>query len=160
MSEENKVVEAEVVETKEETKEEKTEEKKENGFKKFFGKVKQNVNDSILESKKESNYDAEHAEFKAYTKDALLAKRISGEVSEGFLTCFGKVELPKGSVIIDKDNKAYYVTTTEKATVTSKVDGTTYECEGTKIGLDENVEEVNVIRADSRYFIFKGEDKK
>ena len=39
------------------------------------------------------------------------------------------------------------------------VDDVTYDCEGSKITLDENVEEVNVIKADARYFIYKGEDK-
>lgn len=159
MSEKSKVVETEVVDTNNKNEETKTEEKKENGFKKFFGKVKQSVNDSVLESKKQSNYDSKHDEYRAYVKDGLLPKRINGDLNEGFLTCFGKIELSKGSVIIDKNNKAYYVISSEKATVNTEVDNITYECEGTKFGLDENVEEVNVIKADSRYFIFKGESK-
>jgi hypothetical protein len=152
MAEENKeekeVVEAEVVD-----------DKKENGFKKFFGKVKKGVNDSMLEAKKENNYASEHSEFKAYTKDSLFPRKLSGEIVDGSLICFGNVEFPKGSVIIDENDKAYYVVSVEKTTVTSKVDDVTYDCEGSKIALDENVEEVNVIKADSRYFIFKGEDK-
>lgn len=146
--EEKEVVEAEVVD-----------DKKENGFKKFFGKVKKSVNDSMLEAKKENNYANEHSSFKAYEKDSLFPRKLAGEIVDGVLICFGKVEFKKGSVIIDENDKAYYVVSISETTVTSKVDDVTYECEGSKITLDENVEEVNVIRADARYFIYKGEEK-
>ena len=84
-----------------------------------------------------------------------------GAVQDGSLTVFGKVEPKPCSVVIadNKEETAYYVVGTSETTVKSTVEGVEYEREGTAIALDEKVEEVRVVKAGKRYFIYKGPDK-
>ena len=137
-------------------------EKKENAFSKFWKKTKQSVNDAVLESKIRSAFEKAHASFSVYTKDELFAQTVYGSVEGDVLTVFGKVEVKPGAVVIadDKDETAYYAVRTAETTVKSMVEGTEYEREGTSITLDAKVEEVNVVKAGKRYFIYKGEETK
>ena len=153
--EKKEAIDAEVVEDGE--KKEKTE-KKENGFSKFFNKAKSSVNNAILESKIESAYNGANIAFTYYEKDATFGQACHGNyLSDNQIIVFGEKEIKKNSVLISsKDNKAYYITGTEKGKVTSIVEGVEYERDGTIINLDSNVEEVNVIKAGKRYFIYKG----
>lgn len=144
------------------TAEEKPAEKKDNAFKRLWKKTKQSVNDAVLESKIRSAYEKAHADFDIYMKDALFATRASGEIVDGVLTVFGKVEVKPWSVVIadNKEETAYYVVSTSETTVKSMVEGVEYEREGTSIALDPNVEEVRVVKAGKRYFLYKGEEEK
>ena len=141
---------------------EKSAEKKDNAFKRLWKKTKQSVNDAVLENKIRSAYEKAHASFEIYEKDAILTKHASGEIADGVLTVFGKVEIKPWSVVIadDKEEKAYYVVSTSETTVKSTVEGVEYERPGTSIVLDPKVEEVCVVRAGKRYFIYKGADEK
>ena len=147
-------------EAAEETKTEAGEEapKKDNAFKRFWNKTKKSVSDAVLESKIRSAYEKAHKSYTAYTKNELLPVYLSGEIENGVLTVFGYQDIKPYAVIIANDDgdKAYYVTGTEKTSVSSIVEGVTYERTGTVIALDENVEEVNVVKAGKRYFIYKG----
>ena len=135
--------------------------KRENAFAKFFAKTKQSVNDSILEVKIRTAFDREHESFNVYTKNELLTKKVTGSIRDGVLTVFGDEDIKSWSVVVaNKDEKAYYVLSTEPATVTAEVDGVTYERIGTAVFLDENVEEVNVVKAGKRYYVYKGPVKK
>ena len=147
-------------EAAEQTEEAKTE-KKDNAFKRFWNKAKQSVNDAVLESKIRGAYEKAHKSYTVYTKNELIPKGLSGEVSDGMLTVFGEEEIKPFAVIIanDDEEKAFYAVAAEATTVTAAVEGVTYERPGTRITLDENVEEVNVIKAGKRYFIYKGPDK-
>lgn len=175
----NEEVKAEETETEEteteeaETEETKTEEaaegeaaeeapKKDNAFKRLWNKTKKSVSDAVLESKIRSAYEKAHKSYTAYAKNELLSTPLSGEIKEGVLTVFGHQEIKPYAVIIanDEGDKAYYVTGTEKTTVSAAVEGVTYERAGTMIALDENVEEVNVVKAGKRYFIYKGDKTK
>ncbi len=138
---------------------EKKEEKKDNAFSRFWKKTKQSVNDAVLESKIHSAYQKAHANFSVYEKDALLSTGVSGEITDGVLTVFGKVEVDPWSVVIadDKEETAYYIVSSSKTTVKSMVEGVEYEREGTAFVLDPNVEEIPVVKAGKRYFRYKGE---
>ncbi len=153
--EKKEAIDAEVVEDGEKSEKK---EKKENGFSKFFNKAKASVNNAVLESKIESSYNNANIAFTCYEKDATFAQSLHGSfINDSQLLVFGEKEIKKYSVIINsKDNKAYYVTSTEEGKVTSIVEGVEYERKGTIINLDSNVEEVNVIKAGKRYFIYKG----
>ena len=153
--EKKEAIDAEVVEEGESTEKK---EKKENGFSKFFNKAKSSINSSILESKIESAYNTANIAFTIYEKDSTFGQACHGSyLNDNQLVVFGEKEIKKYSVIISsKDNKAYYVLSTEEGKVTSVVEGVEYERKGTIINLDSNVEEVNVIKAGKRYFIYKG----
>lgn len=153
--EKKEAIDAEVVEEKGEKKE-----KKENGFSKFFNKAKTSVNNAILEGKIENSYNDKNISFTIYSKDAALGQSVHGNYLNDEKTqmiVFGEKEIKAYSVIVNnKDNDAFYVLSTEEGKVTSIVDAVEYERKGTIINLDKNVEEVNVIKAGKRYFIYKG----
>ena len=153
--EKKEAIDAEVVEDGEKSEKK---EKKENGFSKFFNKAKASVNNAVLESKIESSYNNANIAFTCYEKDTTFGQSLHGNfINDSQLLVFGEKEIKKYSVIINsKDNKAYYVTSTEEGKVTSIVVGVEFERKGTIINLDSNVEEVNVIKAGKRYFIYKG----
>ena len=155
-TEEVKAEEAKAEETKAEEPE-----KKDNAFKRFWNKTKQSVNDAVLESKIRSAYEKAHKSYTIYTKNELIPKSLCGEIQDGILTVFGEEEIKPFAVVIanDEEEKAFYVVSTEKTTVSSAVEGVTYERPGTAVTLDENVQEVNVVKAGKRYFIYKGPDK-
>ena len=150
------VIDAEVKETEGEKKEE----KKPNIFSRAWNKTKQSVNDSILEGKIESAYKKAHLEYTNYTKDEMLSKTYYGALEGNKLTVFGNHEVKTYSVIIGPDEKAYYVLTIEETEVTSTVEGVEYKRPGMILTLDSNVEEVNVVKAGKRYFIYKGKIEK
>lgn len=137
-------------------------EKKENAFSKFWKKTKQSVNDAVLESKIRAAYEKAHASFTVYEKDELLSHTFSGGIEGNVLTVFGKAEIEPWSVVIANDEKAtaYYAVETAQTVVKAAVEGVEYEREGTAITLDPAVEEVNVVKAGKRYFLYKGEPKK
>lgn len=117
----------------------------------------------MLESHIASAYQDAHHAFGVYGKgDGIFGgSNVYGEIVSGSLVYFGTDEIKPYSVIIDsKDNKAYYALKSEKIDVVAKYDGTEYTRPGTKIKLDAKVEEVNVVKADKRFFIYKGEEKK
>lgn len=155
--EKKEAIDAEVVEDGE--KKEKTE-KKENGFSRFFNKAKTSVNNAILEGKIETSYNNQNIAFTVYAKDAALGMSVHGNYLNDEKTemiIFGEKEIKNNSVIVNsKDNDAFYTVGTKEGTVKSIVDGVEYERKGTIISLDKNVEEVNVIKAGKRYFIYKG----
>ena len=153
--------ETEEVKAEETVTEEPKQEKKDNAFKRFWNKTKQSVNDAVLESKIRSAYEKAHKSYTVYTKNELIPKGLCGEISDGILTVFGEEEIKPYAVVIanDEEDKAFYAVSTEKTTVSAAVEGVTYERPGTAVTLDENVEEVNVVKAGKRYFIYKGPDK-
>lgn len=158
---ETEEVKAEETVTEEPKTEEPKQEKKDNAFKRFWNKTKQSVNDAVLESKIRSAYEKAHKSYTVYTKNELIPKGLCGEISDGILTVFGEEEIKPYAVVIanDEEDKAFYAVSTEKTTVSAAVEGVTYERPGTAVTLDENVEEVNVVKAGKRYFIYKGPDK-
>lgn len=147
-----KVIDAEVKETESEKKEE----KKPNIFSRAWNKTKQSVNDSILEGKIESAYKKAHKEYTNYTKNELLSKTFYGVLENDKLTIWGNQEVKTYSVIIGPDDDAYYVVAIEETEVASTVEGIEYKRPGMILTLDKNVEEVNVVKAGKRYFIYKG----
>ena len=165
MAEEEKKVEiteeeekkAEVTEENEPKEEKK--EKKENAFSKLWNKTKKSINDSLLESKITSAYEKELPEFKVYEKDALMASGLKGKLEGDKLTYIGEKKYALNSVVVAGDDTAYYLVAIEDTTVKATVEEVEYERPGVTITLDKNVEEVNVIKAGKRYFLYKGEEK-
>ncbi len=73
------------------------------------------------------------------------------------LDLFTKQEIKPFSVVISKkDKKAYYVTSISKLEIKIQVEGVEYTRQGTRVILKDDLEEVDVIKADGRYFIYKG----
>ena len=140
-------------------KEEAGSEKKEGGFSKWWKGVKKNMDDSALESHIETSWNNTHHQFDIYVYGGGLFSGAScyGEVKDGFLTYFGTEEVQEFSVIVDsKDQKAYYAGKAESVEVKVVYDGTEYTRKGVKIALDSNAQEVNVIKADKKYYLYKG----
>lgn len=144
--------------------EKKAEAKKENSFKQFFKKAKASLDQSMLEDKIKSAYKKDHGEFDYYSygENALFGGNcVFGSLEGDTLTYLGTDAIPLYSVLIDcKTEKAYYVTEEgSDTTVSTIVDGVTYERPGKTIRLDQNVEEVKIVKAGKRYFIYKGKEQ-
>lgn len=157
MAEEKETVEAEVVDKSGAP-------KKESSFKKFFEKAKKTINGSILEDKIKSAYRTSHQEFDYYSfgdNSLFNCTSVYGELKEDLLTYFGDAEIPPFSVVLDTETeKAYYATSDVNPIVLKvEVDGKTYERAGRVIRLDPNVEEVQVIKAENHYYLYKGSKK-
>lgn len=153
MPEENKdVIDAEKVE-------ETSAEKKEGKFGKWWKGVKKDFADGALESKIENVWDSSHERFDLtpYNGGLFGSFPVYGTLNGDVLTVFGKHELDIGSVVIaTKDKKAYYVKNAAPSKVKVACEGIEYERDGLDITLDANVNEVKVIKADGRYFIYHG----
>lgn len=144
--------------------EKKSEAKKESSFKQFFKKAKASLDQSMLEDKIKSAYRKDHGEFDYYSygENTLFGGNcVFGSLEGDVLTYFGTSPIPPYSVLIDcKTEKAYYVTEEgSDTTVSAIVEGVTYERAGKRIRLDPNVEEVKVVKAGKRYFLYKGKEK-
>lgn len=148
---------------KDETKQEgKKEEKKEGGFKKWWNSTKKSIDDSVLEGNLTNAYNDAHHRFDVYPYGAGLFSTfgVYGEIVDGKLTYLGDSAVEKDSVVVDsKDNKAYYAKEETKTDVAITYQGTDYKRPGYVLTLDPSVEEVKVIKADKRYFLYKGEKK-
>ena len=159
MSDEEKK-ELEVKDEESESKEEdKKEEKKENAFSRFWNKTKKSINDSILEGKIEGAYEKDLPTYKVFEKDALLSNNIKGKLDGDKLVVFGEVKFKLFSVVLDDKENAFYLTNLEPTNVKSTVEGVEYERVGTILTLDKNVEEVKVVKAGKRYFLYKGTEE-
>lgn len=144
--------------------EKKGEAKKESSFKQFFKKAKASLDQSVLEDKIKSAYRKNHVEFDYYSygENALFGGNcVFGSLEREILTYFGTEAIPPYSVLIDcKTEKAYYATEERSdTTVSAIVEGVAYERAGKRIRLDPNVEEVKVVKAGKRYFIYKGKEE-
>ena len=161
MADEKEVIDAEIVDEKDKMKDDKTQEKKEGSFGKWWKGVKKSASDAMLETRIESAWNKTHRSF-SITKfsTALIngAYNAYGEIEGDILTIFGTEDVKPFSVVIDdKNKKAYYITKVESIAVSVVYEGETYQRDGLKLTLDPNVEEVRVIKADGRYFLYKGE---
>ncbi len=137
---------------------EENKEKKENGFTKFFKNAKKSINDSILEGNIRGQWNKENKEYTICTKNETFSNTVYGKIDGDKLTIFGVEEIKPYAVIIeDGTEKAYYVISSIETSVSVTYEGATYERKGMIIALDENTEEVNVVKAGKRYFIYKGE---
>lgn len=135
-------------------------EKKENAFSKFWKKTKQSVSDSILESKIKSMYEKSKTEYTIYKKGELFNQTVYGSIEENVLTIFGKEELEAYNLVVEeKSGHAYFIVGIEENTVMIEYDGTVYERPAMRLTLDADVEEVDVIKAGKRYFLYKGPKK-
>jgi len=132
------------------------EEKKGNIFSNTFNKAKKKVGDSMLEMNIASSFEKNNKQFTIYVKDELLSHTVYGYAEKNSVIYFGKEHYPFGSVIIDEDDIAYYLEESDDTTVTAVVDGVEYERPGVKVDVNKKVEEVKVVKAGKRYFIYKG----
>jgi ssDNA-binding replication factor A large subunit len=146
---------------KDETKkvEAKSDEKKESGFSKWWKGTKAKMDSDMLESHIQSAYATAHGTFDVYNYEGGLFNgySVNGEIVDGALTYWAKDPIKEFAVVVDrKDNKAYYAGTSEPVDLKVTYEGTEYTRKGLKATLDANVEEVHVVKADKRYFLYKG----
>lgn len=135
----------------------KKEEKKENAFTTFWKKTKQNIDNSILESKIENTFNEQNTEYTIYQKQELLSTTVYGYLDNDRIIVFGERSPKEYSVIIDqKTDKVYYISNISKGTVNVEVDGVNYERPATIFATDDEVVEVNVIKAGKKYYLYKG----
>ena len=129
------------------------EEKKENSFSKFFRKTKESVSNSVLEMKIENKFKNDNSDADIYN-NTLLPNTVYGYLEGNTFIAYGEQELKKNSIMVFKD-KPYYIDSVTPTTVKVLLDGYEYERKASKYTLDENVKEVNVIKADKHYYLVK-----
>lgn len=150
----DKIIEGKPVE--EET-EETVKEEKENSFKKFWKKTKDGFNNMMLDSKIETTFNKENTEYTIYQKDELLSTTVYGYLDGDKIIVFGEKNPKLYSVIADQNaNKVYYIKGVAKTMVDVTIDGVTYSRPGTIIETEDEVVEVNVIKAGKKYYLYKG----
>ena len=141
----------------EKEKKETTEEEKKGGFSGWWNKTKSNISNNILESNIESKFNKENKAFLNYNKNEVFSNTYYGRIIDDSLLIYGKRNLKSNSVIVDKaTNKAYYVISNVETKTKVIYEGVEYERDATLVKLDSNVEEVNVIKAGDKYYIYKG----
>lgn len=135
---------------------EQKEEKKENVFSKFWKKTKQTVSDSLLEIRIESTYNKDKPYYHIYGKGDIMPLIICGKKENDRINVYGKVDTEVNNILLDVNaDKAYYINSFVDSTVEVTVDGVSYNRPSTIIVLDDNVEEVNVIKAGKKYYLCK-----
>lgn len=126
---------------------------KKNIFKRTYDNVKEKINDAILETKIETSFKEKNDLYTLYTKNNSFYTKLSGYFEEDKLIVYGKHNIPQYSIIIsDCGKNVYYVIKCEEVEITTQLNGVEYTRIGTKLYLDKNVEELNVIKAGKRYF--------
>lgn len=126
---------------------------KKNIFKRTYESIKGKINDAILETKIETSFKEKNDLYTLYTKNNSFSTKLSGYFIEDKLVVYGKHNIPKYSIIIsDCGKNVYYVTKCEDIQIVTKYNGTEYNRIGTKLYLDKNVEELDVVKAGKRYF--------
>lgn len=135
---------------------EQKEEKKENVFSKFWKKTKQTVSDSLLETRIESTYNKDKPYYHIYGKGDIMPLIICGNKENDRISVYGKVDTEVNNILLDVNTeKAYYISSLIDSTIEVTVDGIPYNRPSTIIVLDDNVEEVNVIKAGKKYYLCK-----
>lgn len=131
-------------------------EKYENGFKDFWNKTKKGLTDLVQESKIENAFNSQNSEFTIYQKDQLLSTTVFGYLDTDKIIIYGKRDFALNSVIIDENsNKPYYIKKISDTTIDVKLNDRIYSKPGTIIETDEQVIEVNVIKAGKKYYLYK-----
>lgn len=132
---------------------------KKNIFKRTYENIKEKINDAILETKIETSFKEKNDLYTLYTKNNSFSTKLSGYFMEDKIVVYGKHNIPQYSIIIsDCGKNVYYITKSEDIQITTNLNGTEYTRIGTKLYLDKNVEELNVIKAGKRYFRSKNNE--
>lgn len=149
----DKIIEGEPIEN--ETEEEL---KNENSFKKFWKKTKDGFNNMMLDNKIEMAFNNQNTEYTIYQKDELISTTVYGYLDGDKIIVFGDKNPKLYSIIADQStNKLYYIKGLAKTTVDVVVDGVNYNRLGTIFETEDEVVEVNVIKAGKKYYLYKGE---
>ena len=144
------------------------EEQNSGGFKGWFNKTKSNVKSQLLENKIESAFEETNTKFDlgSYKKDALIAtqRAIYGYFNEaGNLVVYNaKGDIAPYSIIISsKDDKAYFIVKKlNEVPVEITLDGVKYVRSANEYLVNEHVQEVKVIKVNSRYFVYENPNEK
>jgi len=139
--------------------EKKDETKKDSCFSKWWKGTKAKMDADIFEGHIQNAYAQTHRTFDVYNHEGGIFNGDSavGEIVDGSLIYWGDKPIAEYAVVVDrKDNKASYTGKSESINLTVKYEGTDYVRKGTKTGLDPHVEEVDVVKAGKRYFLYKG----
>lgn len=137
----------------------KKEETKESGFSKWWKGTKAKMDSDMLESHIQSAYASSHGTFDVYNYEGGLFNgySVNGEIVDGSLIYWGKDPIKEFAVVVNrKDNKAYYAGSSDPVDLKITYEKVDYTRKGLTAKLDPNVEEVNVVKADKRYFLYKG----
>ena len=83
-----------------------------------------------------------------------MPNTVYGYLEDNTLIAYGEQELKKNSIMVFME-KPYYIDSVTPTTVKILLDGYEYKRKASKYALDENVKEVNVIKADKHYYLVK-----
>lgn len=159
MDKEKETIDAEVVDEKPNEEKKQGEEKK-GGIKGFFSKLSKSVSDTMLEADIRSNYEKNSTEASLFLpkENFLLGNeetKFGALENDTFSYWENKDVAPvKGAILLVKE-KYYRVATFEQIEVKTAYNGIEYTRKGFKLTLDPSPKEINVVKADKKYFIFE-----
>jgi len=118
--------------------------------------IKEKVDDMLLEKYIENDFKNNNTKFMLCKRDIIIPIFLYGKIEKNELSVYGDHNIEKGSIVVNEcNNKAYYVIETKKVEISTKYKSNIYIRKGTKILLDENVQEVKVIKAKNKYYLYK-----
>ncbi len=127
-----------------------------NFFNKLINKTKNKISNILLEQKIESKFKEKNITFTLYMKDNIFPITLTGYYENNNIIVYGNNKVPLNSVIVNEGTKTtYYVTNVYEKEIKIILDNNEYKRKGLLLELDNNIHEVNVIKAGKKYYLSK-----
>jgi len=123
---------------------------------KSYNKIKCLINDINLKYKIENKFKKDNQKFTIYTKDSLVPCSCSGFYKENKIIIYGNHLNKINSFIVNNaNNKVYKIVNTKSVDLKIDYENIEYIKQGTIIFIDDNIEEVSVIKVGTKYYKYK-----
>ena len=118
--------------------------------------MKSKFDSMLLENKIEQEFRNNNTKFSLYIENSIFPIVLYGKYENNVLTVYGDYKIKKGNIIVNECNKNIYsVESSSNVELNTKYNSNIYIRKGTKILLDDNVEEVKVIKVKNKYYLIK-----
>lgn len=123
-------------------------------IKKTINKVKNKYNNYLLECKLEKEFKDKNNTYTIYKKNSIVSYIVYGYINKNNIFIYGN-HLDKINSIIVCDNNMFYINDVKITDTTIKYDNKEYVRECTVLIVDNNIEEVDVIKVNKKYYKHK-----
>lgn len=125
-----------------------------NIFVNLYNKTKQKINDLTLEFKIENQFKKDHNLFKLYKKDGLLPISLGGYINNNIIVYGNHIDKKNCIIMSEVDQKLYVIKKTKLTELKIMYENIEYIRLGTIFEVDENLEQVEVIKVKDKYYKF------